>query len=639
MAATAAVPYSASPSGQQEDSNISSPLSEVDDKDANDDVMDMHIDPRDKDGVRPAAETPPDTTHHDDSDSESVLSDARSVAHSDAHSDGNDTEAETERLYNTPHHQRQRDVIFENDDAPDFEHTPSKLRTAALVDDDNDLADESITDVGDGAPNTPSKSSNVNHTPGEQLEKGDAAKNDLLDSQERKRKRSPAADSSDPEQPLRKRTGSVHDIAGNADTENTAEKDLEAPPAAHIDGGGGASPKKQTTSADEESTERETRSSKKATRRSMRRKGSADDPDEDTPIGHDDDAAENDALDERDRLRDTAEAEAEEEADAAAKSTEEGMLPSLPAAHYSRSSWLTSSPAERKQAAFKDWSRIEDMFGIFRDRLYSDRLQRLEEEERSLLADEPTHREYLNMKKCLDDRLEKKLREVENEYELRMKAHQRRSVAIHAQIWSQYTQGAREKRASILEALNREWYDVQTARRNAHSVPERGLIFPKDPAQRIRNAVAYNTEVSTLAGIAKYKGFPAGPDVKGASPSELADDFSMIEHSRHTRQRPTWPPREEYQTPSFNRLGPAGEQFLKETPWANPNHSSHKMLLQEIPKSQSAGDPTATAVDVPLSQQRSPATSSRPSESPELTRVALKAASSIKRTGNLSNPG
>lgn len=162
-------------------------------------------------------------------------------------------------------------------------------------------------------------------------------------------------------------------------------------------------------------------------------------------------------------------------------------------------------------------------------RLYSDRLQRLEQEEQSLLADEPTHREYLNMKKCLDDRLEQKLQEINKEKELRMMAHQRRSVAIHAQIWGQFAQAVREKREAVLEALNREWYDVQTARRNAHSVPDRGLIFPKDPAQRIRNAVAYNTEVSTLAGIAKYEGFPAGPDIKGASVSEVSDDLSIIE--------------------------------------------------------------------------------------------------------------
>lgn len=133
------------------------------------------------------------------------------------------------------------------------------------------------------------------------------------------------------------------------------------------------------------------------------------------------------------------------------------------------------------------------------------------------------------MKKCLDDRLEQKLQEINKENEFRTRAHQRRSVAVRAQVWGQFAQAVREKRESALEALNREWYDVQTARRNAHSIPDRGLIFPKDPAQRVRNAVAYNTEVSTLAGIAKYEGFPSGPDIKGASPSEVSSDLSIIE--------------------------------------------------------------------------------------------------------------
>lgn len=162
-------------------------------------------------------------------------------------------------------------------------------------------------------------------------------------------------------------------------------------------------------------------------------------------------------------------------------------------------------------------------------RLYKDRLERLEEEEQSLLASEPTHPEYLNMKQCLDDRLEQKLREINNEHEYRLKAHERRSVAQRAQIWGQYYQAVREKRERTLEALNKEWYDIQTARRSAHSLQDCGLLYPKDPAQRVRNAIAYNTEVSALATIAKYEGFPAGPEMTGATPSELEDDIAAIE--------------------------------------------------------------------------------------------------------------
>lgn len=171
-------------------------------------------------------------------------------------------------------------------------------------------------------------------------------------------------------------------------------------------------------------------------------------------------------------------------------------------------------------------------------RLYKDRLQRLEEEEQSLLADEPTHPEYLSMKKCIDDRLNKRLQEADAEFQLQMRAHDRRAVAERAQTWSQFFQAVREKREQALERLNQQWYEVQSARRSAHSLPDYGLLFPKDPAQRLRNAIAYNTEVSTLAGLAKYEGFPAGPELKGASMSELEADLTAIEVLSGAR---TWP--------------------------------------------------------------------------------------------------
>lgn len=234
----------------------------------------------------------------------------------------------------------------------------------------------------------------------------------------------------------------------------------------------------------------------------------------------------------------------------------------------------------------------------------------------------------------------------------------------------------REKREATLESLNKDFYDVIAARRNAHSVSEYGVMFPKEPSQRVRNAVAYNTEVSTLAGIAKYEGFPAVPDIKGASHAEVESDFADIEVSyprrsiseqhetdlsaqklRRARQPQGFQSREEYRAPSFSRLGPAGEQFLRETPWANPNHMAHQapQSQQHVQASHVDGRaensaisgrgigtqpsnalqrnaPTA-AVDGPLSQQRSPALSNRMSESPELARSAIK-----KRTA-LPNPG
>ncbi|CAM1506701.1 Fc.00g063420.m01.CDS01 [Cosmosporella sp. VM-42] len=629
MAATASALPPLSPRGaggvEHEDSNISSPLSEVDDKDDNDEEIEhMQLD-RDDNEETIVIEAPKKDLNHT-SDSDSVLSDA----HSDVNSDANDTEAETERLYDTPKHQRQRDVAVDQfGEGQIFEHTPSKLRRTAATDEDAEHGDEESlsgddASIGSSGPgiDSPSKPATTKDTSVDDEHK--------LDSQERKRKRSPGADQSETEQPLRKRTSSVAEDETPAlqPDDDTVMHEDEATPANDASGSHSPveeaeiSPRKQPALPDDDSTERETRATKKSTRGSKRKAAATTDVDHETEgdsaVGHD-----------TEQHGEATDPDVDEEIDPVTAHDEE---------------------LERKHAAYKDWTQIEEMFGVFRDRLYKDRLQRLEEEEQSLLASEPTHPEYLNMKQCLDDRLDQKLREINKELEYRMKAHEKRAVAQRAQIWGQYYQGVREKREKALEGLNKEWYDVQTARRTAHSVQDCGLLFPKDPARRVRNAIAYNTEVSALASIAKYEGFPAGPEMKGASATELEDDLAAIERSRRGRQKPQVQQREDYQPPTFSRLGPAGEQFLKETPWANPNHSAHKMYSQ-IPGAMDgrvdtgvgrqglvpAPADTKAALDGPSSKQRSPAISSRLSESPELARTLLNPAHhQMKRVGSLS---
>jgi len=161
-------------------------------------------------------------------------------------------------------------------------------------------------------------------------------------------------------------------------------------------------------------------------------------------------------------------------------------------------------------------------------RLYKDRLDRLEREEASLTADIPYHPEYLNMKQCIDDRLAERLRQINKEHEYTLQAHERVGVARKAEIWSQFYQTMREKREEFLDQLNRDWYETQNARRSAHSVQDYALLFPASDAHRTRNAVAYNTEVSILSGIAKHVGFPAAPAMRGASAAEIEEDLEAI---------------------------------------------------------------------------------------------------------------
>ncbi|ROT41564.1 hypothetical protein SODALDRAFT_331310 [Sodiomyces alkalinus F11] len=505
MAAAGPMPPSLGPeqAALDQDSNVSSPLSDVDDGDEDDSSLEaMHIDSsrhREEDGQA--------------SDSDSNLSEA------------NDTEAETERLYDTPQSDRHRDVIARQySDTQIFQSTPSKLqKTFSVVDGagdgDDDLSDRdvSMTPSRRGETASPTK-------PGKFVES--TPERDSQDSSEsKKRKRSLGAEQSDSDQPLRKRTSSMaasdrlKHMASREDGEEDDE--LSTHPSGNITGAesgiedthepppiGKPKTVRQTASPSKRST-----ATKKATRNGSKRRAgdSADDGHQETDT-HEEGTAADDEADQH--AEDGAEAEAEEEAEAAARDAEERKR------------------VERKQAALEEWNELEAKFGLFRERLYKDRLEHLEMEEQSLRAEPPTHSEYLLMKQCLDERLEARLRQINKEHELVIAALERVAVARKGQIWGQFYQGVREKRGQCLESLNREWFATQNARRSAHSVPEYGIHFPGDPAQRTRNAVAYNTEVSYLSGLAKHEGFPAVPAILGASSAEMEEDFEAMRVGR-----------------------------------------------------------------------------------------------------------
>lgn len=293
----------------------------MDDKDANDeDIERMQLDADDRDD----SSLSDDDNHrgtHDASDSDSVLSDANSDVNSN--SDANDTEAETERLYDTPQHQRQRDVVVDQfNEGQVFEHTPSKLRTTAARDDENKEDNESLSGDDGSIPSSPG---DIGESPSKPATTQDTSVDDETrrDSLERKRKRSPVAGPSDSDQPMRKRTGSVVAPDNEGDEEDATSANLlngdRSPGEGHP-----ASPLRPDDVPEDEAPERETRSTKKITRNGSKRRGpSADEPDEevDREAEPQDDAIEDD-VEQNDEDAD-ADADAEEEADAAAKNLEE----------------------------------------------------------------------------------------------------------------------------------------------------------------------------------------------------------------------------------------------------------------------------------------------------------------------------
>jgi hypothetical protein len=221
-------------------SNLSSPLSEPEDKDAYGDEADIDMrDQSDHDTTpnRNGARDDPGSDAASESDDDSKLSEL----------DVNDSEAETEKLYDTPpKNGATRDIVNTAGDAGNrrftdrrdrvFERSPSKLHQQLRADIDAGDATSGRNSASEGEDgedddvSVPSSEPELDSFKGRGLrsptlvKKGQVVPSSAPTSHprkgsadSRKRKRSSAAETSESEQPLKKRTGSI----SAADQEST----------------------------------------------------------------------------------------------------------------------------------------------------------------------------------------------------------------------------------------------------------------------------------------------------------------------------------------------------------------------------------------------------------------------------------
>lgn len=212
------------------------------------------------------------------------------------------------------------------------------------------------------------------------------------------------------------------------------------------------------------------------------------------------------------------------------------------------------------------------------------------------------------MMQCIDARRDERLRVNEKLREYELQTLRNYAVARRSQILSQFQQEVRDLREKKLEQLGKQWYEIQHDRRSyAGSVPDYTLKFPTDRAQQVMNQVAYSNEVSVLSGVAKYVGFPAAPPMAAATDAELEEDLQKMgvglrlslacrksiviskltglqrarkSHGLQTAGLPLQELAALRTAGSTSRFKPAEEQFIEQTPWANPQHPSHAHLLQ-----------------------------------------------------------
>ncbi|MCJ1419778.1 hypothetical protein MMC32_006134 [Xylographa parallela] len=264
--------------------------------------------------------------------------------------------------------------------------------------------------------------------------------------------------------------------------------------------------------------------------------------------------------------------------DAADSGGEDGDLDDVVQSMGIDATMRNEEEVSKKKAALDSLGAIEKQFATLRDRLYEDRINHFNEELLMLNLPKASHPEYLAMVECIDKRREEKIMQANTRLRYKLETLQRKCIAERAIAHSQYMQTIREVRDTVLEQANKEWYQLQRERRTCDEDESVFLYqFNTRRSQQISRQAAYNTEVSILSGVAKYKGFPAAPAITPAKPNEIEDDLRKMGIQSMNQPGPT---RMATSLSNVSRQRPAAEeQFLEQTPWANPHHPLHHQLL------------------------------------------------------------
>ncbi|KIW91993.1 uncharacterized protein Z519_06975 [Cladophialophora bantiana CBS 173.52] len=255
----------------------------------------------------------------------------------------------------------------------------------------------------------------------------------------------------------------------------------------------------------------------------------------------------------------------------------------------------------KRLAAMEALTALERHFATLRDRLYDERIAAINHELQLLSEPKPAHPELIRQVEVVQKYRDEKYEIEQKLLVYKVGALKNKAVAERSQIHSQYFQTVRDIRERHLERLSEHFYRIQRDRFKADSsIPSFSIPFPERRSQQILQQTAYNKEVSILAGVAKYVGFPAAPELAASKQKDIEDDIQKMgvricgtlsqlqeTHILQISQSQIRPGRPAHRPAAQMQIsGPqAEEQFLEQTPWANPQHPIHRLSRQNSNRS------------------------------------------------------
>lgn len=162
-------------------------------------------------------------------------------------------------------------------------------------------------------------------------------------------------------------------------------------------------------------------------------------------------------------------------------------------------------------------------------RIFDEKNNELTKIEEDLRLAEPTNLLYLRQIQAVHARCEEKIQHEDCMLRYKSEALQRVTLAERAIAHSQYAQEVREARDRHLIELNKTFCRIQRERRQWKAVePHYTRSFNPNRAEQIANQRSYNKEVSLLSGIARHAGFPAAPELEGATSGDVESDLRKM---------------------------------------------------------------------------------------------------------------
>ncbi|KAH1592513.1 hypothetical protein KXX34_003714 [Aspergillus fumigatus] len=461
----------------------------------------------------------------------------------------NDSEAETERIEDSPNHFRRTNIVVSS-----YGPSPSKLAQSTTYDDAVD-GDDQIED----SPSKPrSKPNGILESAEDILGLEDST---LSEGTGKKRKRPESGadvegETGDEGEPPQKRRGSVKSELSDPPADDSA---LSPEPIEEvIKANEEDNPADDLPESDLPTAPAKNRKGKKGKRKGRKTRDTADDDMDSGALETGAEGPVDDGDDENIERGEDA-----DDGEAAAKLEEE------------------SSEAAKRMSAMESLAILEKEFAALRDKIYDERISKLNRELEMLTGPNPTHPEYLRQLECVKRHRDAKIKYEHTLFQYRIQALMNKSLAERAQTHSTYFQRIRDIREKHSSAVSKHFYAIQHDRFKSEELSAQHYIpFPTRRSQQIAHQTAYNQEVSIMAGVAKYVGFPAAPSLAPARPSELEEDMEKMGISFETRAPTSQPstnlPRGAMPSMSSNAFRTAAEEaFLEQTPWANPQHPIH----------------------------------------------------------------